>query len=125
MPIGSSWSCSSEQLKVNPQDAERQGDVASCYAILGDKENAVAHLSRSLELGHSNKELLFNAAVVFNDLGETGVALEWLQKALTAGYSASIVRDSPSFDNLRNESAVSTTIKPRAGEINPATQLQN
>jgi eukaryotic-like serine/threonine-protein kinase len=91
-----------QQLQINPQDAERQGDVASCYAILGDKENALAHLSRSLELGHSNKDLLFNAAVVYNDLGETGVALEWLQKALAAGYSASIIRDSPSFDNLRN-----------------------
>jgi tetratricopeptide (TPR) repeat protein len=91
-----------QRLQVNPQDAERLGDVASCYAILGDRENAVAHLSRSLELGRSNKELLFNAAVVYNDLGETGVALEWLQKALTTGYSASIVRDSPSFDNLRN-----------------------
>jgi eukaryotic-like serine/threonine-protein kinase len=91
-----------EQLKVNPQDADRQADIASCYAILGDKENAVAHLSRSIELGHSNKDVLFYAAVVYNDLGETGVALEWLQKALTAGYSASMVRDSPSFDNLRN-----------------------
>jgi serine/threonine-protein kinase len=91
-----------QQLQVNPQDAERQGDVASCYAMLGDRENAIVHLSRSLELGHSNKELLFNAAVVYNDLGETGVALEWLQKALAAGYSAAIVRDSPSFDNLRS-----------------------
>ncbi len=90
------------QLQVNPQDAERQGDVASCYAMLGDRENAIVHLSRSLELGHSNKELLFNAAVVYNDLGETGVALEWLHKALAAGYSAAIVRDSPSFDNLRS-----------------------
>jgi serine/threonine-protein kinase len=89
------------QLLVNPQDAEQQGYVAACYAVLGDKENAVAHLSRSLELGHSNKNLLFNAAIVYNDLGESGATLEWLQKALAAGYSASIVRDSPSFDNLR------------------------
>ncbi len=90
------------QLQVNPRDAERQGDIASCYALLGDKQNALSHLSQSLALGHSNKDLLFNAAVVYNDLGETGVALEWLQKALAAGYSASIVRDSPDFDNLRN-----------------------
>ena len=89
-----------QQLQVNPHDAERQGDAASCYAMLGDKENAVAHLSRSLELGHGNKDLLFNAAVVYNDLGEIGVALEWLQKALAAGYSAAIIKDSPSFDNL-------------------------
>jgi eukaryotic-like serine/threonine-protein kinase len=90
-----------QQLQVNPHDAERQGDVAACYAVLGDKENALAHLSRSLELGHSNKDLLFNAAIVYNDLGQSGVALEWLQKAVAAGYSASIVRESPSFDNLR------------------------
>ena len=32
--------------------------------------------SRSLELGHGDKDLLFNAAVVYNDLGETGVALD-------------------------------------------------
>lgn len=89
-------------LKVNPRDAERQGDAASCYAILGDKQSAMAHLARSLELGNGDKDLLFNAAVVYNDLGETGEALEWLQKALVAGYSASIVRDSPEFNNLRN-----------------------
>jgi serine/threonine protein kinase/tetratricopeptide (TPR) repeat protein len=91
-----------EQLKVNPNDAERQGDAAGCYAMLGDRENAVAHLDRSLALGHGDKDLLFNAAVVYNDLRETGTALEWLQKAFTAGYSASVVRDSPDFDNLRN-----------------------
>jgi eukaryotic-like serine/threonine-protein kinase len=90
------------QLQVNPQDAERQGQAASCYASLGDKQNAAAHLARSLELGHGDKDLLFNAAVVYNDLSETGEALEWLQKSFTAGYSASIVRDSPEFDNLRN-----------------------
>jgi len=90
------------QLQVNPKDAERQADIASCYASLGDKQNAVAHLARSLELGHGDKDLLFNAAVVYNDLGETGEALEWLQKSFTAGYSPSIVRDSPEFDNLRS-----------------------
>lgn len=91
-----------QQLQVNPRDAERQGDAAGICAELGDKPNALAHLSQSLALGRGDKDLLFNAAVVYNDLGETGDALEWLQKAFTAGYSASIVRDSPEFDNLRN-----------------------
>lgn len=91
-----------QQLAVNPRDAERQSDAAGIYAELGDKPSALAHLSQSLALGRGDKDLLFNAAVVYNDLGETGDALEWLQKAFTAGYSASIVRDSPEFDNLRN-----------------------
>lgn len=91
-----------QQLAVNPRDAERQGDAAAVNAILGNKAEAMEHLARSLELGRGNKDVLFNAAVVYNDLGETGEALEWLHKALVAGYSASIVRDSAEFDNLRN-----------------------
>ncbi|HEX3661443.1 MAG TPA: tetratricopeptide repeat protein [Acidobacteriaceae bacterium] len=91
------------QLQVNPRDAERQSDAAGIYAALGDKSDALGHLAQSLNLGRGNKDLIFNAAVVYNDLGEKGDALEWLQKAFTAGYSASIVRDSPEFDNLRND----------------------
>ncbi|HEX4008268.1 MAG TPA: protein kinase [Acidobacteriaceae bacterium] len=90
-----------DQLKINPRDAVVQGEVASCYAALADKANAESHLALSLQLGRGNKDMLFNAAVVYNDLGETGEALEWLQKAFVAGYSPSIVRDSPEFDNLR------------------------
>ncbi|HEX4067621.1 MAG TPA: tetratricopeptide repeat protein [Acidobacteriaceae bacterium] len=90
-----------DQLKVNPRDAALQGEIAACYGALGDKTQATDHLALSLSLGRDNKDLLFNAAVVYNDLGETGDALEWLHKSLLAGYSASIVRDSPEFDNLR------------------------
>lgn len=88
-------------LSINPRDADRQGQIASCYAALGDKSRATTHLALSLRYGRGNKDLLFNAAVVYNDLGETGDALEWLHKSFLAGYSASIVRDSPEFDNLR------------------------
>ncbi|HEX4036950.1 MAG TPA: protein kinase [Acidobacteriaceae bacterium] len=88
-------------LQINPRDAERQGEIASCYGALGDKSQATAHLALSLQYGRGDKDLLFNAAVVYNDLGETGEALEWLHKSFAAGYSGSIVRDSPEFDNLR------------------------
>ena len=87
---------------MNPKDANLCGDVASMYAMLGDRGNALKYVDRSLELGRGDKELLFNAAVVYNALGETGVALEWLRKALSAGYSPSVVRAAPIFDNLRD-----------------------
>lgn len=89
------------ELQINPRDAQLQGEIASCYAGLGNQPEADAHLALSLEYGRDDKDLLFNAAVVYNDLGETGDALEWLHKSLLAGYSATIVRDSPEFDNLR------------------------
>jgi hypothetical protein len=46
--------------------------------------------------------LLLNAAVVYNQLHETGVALEWLSKALAAGYSRSVVATGAPFDNLHD-----------------------
>ncbi len=59
--------------------------------MLGDRKQALSYLDRSLEAGPGDKELLFNAAVVYNQLHETGTALEWLSKALAAGYSKSVV----------------------------------
>ena len=44
------------------------------------------------------------AAVVYNQLRETGTALEWLSKALAAGYSRSVVSKTPELDNLHDNS---------------------
>jgi tetratricopeptide (TPR) repeat protein len=89
-----------DRLKVNPHDAALLGDIATCYAQLGRRDQALETLDQSLQFGHGNKDLLFNAAVVYNELGDTNVALEWLQKAISAGYSRSVVRAAPIFDNL-------------------------
>ena len=43
--------------------------------MLGDRKQALTYLDRSLQLDPSNKELLFNAAEVYNQLHETG--LRW------------------------------------------------
>jgi serine/threonine-protein kinase len=89
------------QQQVNPKDGSIEASLAACYAGLGDRKNALDHLDRSLQWGRGDKNVLFSAAAVYNQLGETGVALEWLRKALSAGYSPSVVRDAPIFDNLR------------------------
>jgi tetratricopeptide (TPR) repeat protein/TolB-like protein len=91
-----------EQLQVNPRDAVLQGNVASLYALLGQREKSLEHLDRSLQIGRGDKDLWYKAAVVYNDLGETSVALECLQKAISAGYSPSTVVNTPTFDNLRD-----------------------
>ncbi len=93
------------ELQVNPNDANLHGDVASMYAMLGERDHALKYLDRSLELGHGDKDLLFNAATVYGALGEKGVALEWLSKSLAAGYSPSVIRAAPIFDNLRDNPA--------------------
>jgi tetratricopeptide (TPR) repeat protein len=89
-----------EQLKVNPHDPNVLSDLASYYSMLGDRTRSLNYLDRSLQFGQGNKELLFNAAVVYNQLRESGTALELLGRALTAGYSRSIVAKAPALDNL-------------------------
>jgi tetratricopeptide (TPR) repeat protein len=76
--------------------------LAQYQSILGYREQALMYLGRALQYGHSEKELLASAAQVYNQLGETGLALEWITKAIQAGYSPSKFRDLPAFQNLIN-----------------------
>ncbi|MGO9269083.1 MAG: tetratricopeptide repeat protein, partial [Terriglobia bacterium] len=89
------------QLQVNPRDGDLLGALADYYSMMGDRKDALARLDQSLQYGRGNKDLLFNAALIYNQLGETGSALEWLQKALEAGYSKEMVRNAPALENLR------------------------
>jgi tetratricopeptide (TPR) repeat protein len=90
-----------QRLKVNPRDTNVLSDLARYWAMLGDRSKALDYLDRSL-IGKNDKELLFAAALVYNQLRETGPALEWLSKALAAGYSKSVVSGTPDFDNLHD-----------------------
>jgi tetratricopeptide (TPR) repeat protein len=92
-------SMAEQQLKVNPRDTGVLSDLARYWAMLGDRPKALDYLNRSL-IGKNDKELLFAAAMVYNQLRETGPALEWLSKAFAAGYSKSIVGKDVDFDNL-------------------------
>jgi len=93
-----------EQLKASPNDATILGDLANAYSMIGDSSNALDFLNRSLAINHTDKELMFTAANVYNQLHQTGPALEWLGKALAAGYSPSVVSNSPALDNLHSNS---------------------
>jgi hypothetical protein len=68
--------------------------------MLDDRKQALMYLEKSLQYGQGEKELLASAAGVYNQLAETGLALEWMTKAIRAGYSASKFRDSIAFHNL-------------------------
>jgi len=90
-----------QKLKTNPRDTDTLGDLAAYWAMLGDRSKSLDCLDRALA-GKNDKELLFQAALVYNQLRETGPTLEWLSKALAAGYSKSVVSKIPELDNLHN-----------------------
>lgn len=100
-------------LDVNPKDAEVNGDIADYYAMLGQRKRAVAYLDQSLRWGKGDKDLLFNAAMVYQDLGESGMALEWLKKSLDAGVPVATVLEMPPFDELKKDPRFQALVQGR------------
>jgi tetratricopeptide (TPR) repeat protein len=100
-PYKKAISLAEQRLKINPRDSDVLSDLASYWSMLGDRTRALDYLDRSLA-DKKDKELLFTAALVYNQLHETGTALEWLGKALAAGYSKSVVGKAPALDNLHD-----------------------
>jgi tetratricopeptide (TPR) repeat protein/TolB-like protein/predicted Ser/Thr protein kinase len=88
-------------LGVNPRDASVLSAVAGYNAMLGNRTEAFEYLEKALGLtGAKDPEVLFEAAMVHNQFGETAKALEWLDKAREAGFSSTTISDAPALDNL-------------------------
>jgi len=91
-----------EELKINPRDPDVLGRLAEYYSMLNDRKNGLLYLGQALQYGHNDKEMLIDAAGVYNQLGESGLAVEFLAKAVQAGYTTEQIRGQPEFDNLVN-----------------------
>ena len=89
-----------EESQVNPRDAYVLGDLARYEAMLGDRTAASQDIQRGLELSPNNPEVLFEAALVHNQFGQTAKTIEYLGKSLKAGYSVATIRDEPLLKNL-------------------------
>jgi tetratricopeptide (TPR) repeat protein len=89
-------------LRVNARDAMLLGYMAYYHAMLNEKSEAQRCELRALALAPGDPELLFNLALSNNQMGKADQALNWLKKALAAGFSRATVQDTPLLDNLRN-----------------------
>jgi len=102
-----------QELQVNPRDTEVLGDLADYYSMLGDRGQALSYLRRALALRPEDASVKFQAAQVYAQLGDDKTAVRWLAEALEAGYSPTIVRDSPVMDNLRSDPRVQELLRQR------------
>jgi serine/threonine-protein kinase len=89
-----------EQLNVNPRDAGILAQLASYYAMKGDKETALMHIQRALVIASDDAEVRYKAAIIYNQFKDLDKTFEWLEKAVSAGYSRSTIQDAPNFDSL-------------------------
>ena len=71
------------------------------HAMRGERKPALDNLEAALRLNPKNPGLIFNAGIVYQQLGDTQRALDALEKAVAAGISLATLRDTPNFDGLR------------------------
>jgi serine/threonine protein kinase/tetratricopeptide (TPR) repeat protein len=96
-------SLANEAVSVDPRDSLALSIRGICKAMLGDRAAAFADLGRADSIAPGDAEVSFDTALVYNHFGDTDQALRWLGKAVSAGYSPSVARDYPFFDNLRSD----------------------
>jgi len=92
------------KLQVNSQDAEILAYLANYSAMLNERQAAFEYLQRALKLAPSDGEVLFRAAIVYNHFNQTQEALSYLKKAADVGYSRAIIKDTPDFEGLQQNS---------------------
>ena len=74
-PLRKAIELASADLRVNPHDPDTLSALASYYSLLGDRKNALLYLGQALQYGRNDKDILMDAASVYNHLGE--VAWLW------------------------------------------------
>jgi len=88
-------------LSTDPDNVTLLINLASFAVHLGDDAGAREHLARVEELGVDGAELMFYTADAYERLGERARALDWVRRALEAGFSLQILEDYHDFDALR------------------------
>jgi len=106
-------------LEVNPRDAAVISNLSGYYAMIGRRDAAFDNLKKALQLSNNkDPDILFEAAMIHNQFGETSKALEWLTKALKAGFSPTTISDAPALDNLHGDEHFRSILKSSSNREN-------
>jgi eukaryotic-like serine/threonine-protein kinase len=105
-------------------DAMIPANLATVFPKLGQPDSARAYLSRALAADSMNSQVQVCAALASWQLSDKSRALVWLQKAVQGGYPIAWLRDSPVFQEWREEGAFRTLVAsavPEPGTPAPST----
>jgi tetratricopeptide (TPR) repeat protein/TolB-like protein len=91
------------RLEVNPQDATILAFIADYYAMLDQEREAREQMARALQTAPEDADVLFRGAILYNHFGDSRKTLDFLTKSVAAGYSRTLIRDTPDFDHLKDD----------------------
>ncbi|SRR6266498_2524909 len=88
------------QRKINPGDPKLMTELALCQSMLGKSKQAIALIRQAQKRSPSDPEVMFRAAEIYEQSGNHAAALDWLGRAVRAGYSTSDIEHDPTFAGL-------------------------
>jgi serine/threonine-protein kinase len=103
------------QLAVNSQDAELRSRLATYEVSLGESAAALRDAGRALRTSPGDGQVLFRAALVYEQTGLRDRALSTLRSALAGGFAKEEIEKAPPLEALRHD--------PRYQEL--AASIQN
>ena len=91
-----------EKLSLNPNEGGLHKTAARFYALVGDRENALAELERALSLLQNNTEALETAVQVYELVGQRDTAFDALRRLAALG-SVELIELNPDLAGLRKD----------------------
>ena len=90
-------------LAVNPKDGETLARAALYHARLGDKSQSESEIRQARAFAPANRQVLWNATLVYELARQRNQALAALKAALRAGQPLEEVRREPALAGLRKD----------------------
>ena len=89
------------RLQGDPDDVAALVNLASFRIHLGEPPAARELLGRAVRIGTDDPELMYWVAESAERLGDRELALQWIARALGAGYPLQVIEDYPDLADLR------------------------
>jgi serine/threonine-protein kinase len=101
-----------EQLRVNPRDAGLLIWRADAYSNLNQTQRARELLRQALALAPDDVSDMFQASVVYEQLGDRKLALQWIARAIKGGFSRDLIEREPTLAQLRLDPRFQALFRP-------------
>ena len=89
--------------EVNADDPDVISDLATYYAIVGEREKSIQYALRAHDLAPDDGKVSMRAGYVYEQIGERDRAVEWILRAIEAGYPLANIEREPGFVRLRED----------------------
>jgi tetratricopeptide (TPR) repeat protein len=87
----------SEAVRLNPRSATTIAELAYAYALLHNREAALANAKKAVDLAPDNGDVLLLAALANREVGDNAGARELTARSQRAGISASQIKNHPAL----------------------------